>query len=1005
MIAVRLPSTTARSRFTRAVAVLLLVIGLLTTSAVPAGAVPSLDENADTAAVSAWPADLQQLVNGTQAFSTAPWFTQGDCKDRGGDVAGYINTFFAREAAFRRESMKDLQQKAPDLIDDETIAEAGAEDAVFPNGNTAYNMPADTCAADLKAWTTPDDTSPWGFTWVQRPDPTSLQAMRDAPATVGGADPADATDAVDPLTVCSGDDQASYLCSRAFWVNCEVAPAADKTRCLAWNTAVQRHLNGLNHWSNQNTSLLDRVGKFLTVVGGAMVWLHGGWVISAMGWLFDKLGEVIDWAAAKGMDQLVGFAISGAVWLWGKVISFLIDQFTPNLLGGGFVDLYNLISGIMMGLAFLTWLAGLTMAWKRGRLAGSIVGAVKAVVGIQIVGIIAWMMLELANQATKALIDAYGSKVAASKFALRIAQLYSPVALIVAILLIFALIGTAIVLAFQAPAVIGHALFGTVAAAGQANQGTSHWLQKWFIRLLSLAWCKFFMVGMTLLAIDLVLPSAQNAAQSLGQQFFSVLLGLALMIMLPTTPWLLSGLMSFSVGHASRISDSIAMGMTEKLGKAAMSAATGAVTGGAGAGAEGGAVSDGLRAGSTGGGSKAALSTMAGNLANLDSAASKGMSGGGQDQSGDESGDDGAAETGGGQESGAATGGATAAGAATGGAGGAAAGSAAAAAARSTGAAGIKSSANGGAQPGAGKSAGDVASTGSGTGSAAAGTGAAAAGGKGPLDAAARGRGTPGVGASGGEEPSPLETSDDGAGDATASPGGAPGALGAASGAARSTGGSPAGQPAGGPVPTLQPASTAAAGTAAAGGGGGGGSAGALGQAGSPAASGTAAAPGALSTSGGAPGAMSPPGGGGGGGPARSSGQSVSPAASGTTAAPGAPSTSGGAAGTTASPGGGGGAPNLGAAAAPSAPASSVPAGSAVSAPPAHGGSSPSAPPVGGGSQSAPSPGPGSAPDVGPAPSSSPSTPPPPPVATPDQKSPPVTGRRPRTGNRSPRLA
>ena len=76
------------SRAGRAVAVLLLVAGLLSTSAVPAGAAPTVAENSDTAAVSAWPVDLQQLVNGTQAFSSAPWFTQGQCAGSGGNVAG-----------------------------------------------------------------------------------------------------------------------------------------------------------------------------------------------------------------------------------------------------------------------------------------------------------------------------------------------------------------------------------------------------------------------------------------------------------------------------------------------------------------------------------------------------------------------------------------------------------------------------------------------------------------------------------------------------------------------------------------------------------------------------------------------------------------------------------------------------------------------------------------------------------------------------------------------------
>ena len=303
MSAVPIAARSACSRAGRAVAVLLLVLGLSVTSAVPAGAVPTIADNSESAKVAAWPVDLQQLVNGTQAFSSAPWFTQGPCANRGGDVAGYINTFFRQEAAFRREVMRDLQQKAPDLIDATTIAEAGAPDAVFPNGNAAYEMPAETCADDVKAWTTGDDSSPWGFTWVSRPDPSSLPVMQQAAAQQPG-DPGDVLDRVDPLTVCAGDNQKSYLCSRAFFVNCDVAPAADKTRCQAWNTAVQRHLNGMNHWIEMNTSLADRVGEFLVAAGGVVMWVGGGWVISALGFLLDKLGEAIDWAAKKGMDQV-----------------------------------------------------------------------------------------------------------------------------------------------------------------------------------------------------------------------------------------------------------------------------------------------------------------------------------------------------------------------------------------------------------------------------------------------------------------------------------------------------------------------------------------------------------------------------------------------------------------------------------------------------------------------------------------------------------------------------
>ena len=164
------------------------------------------------------------------------------------------------------------------------------------------------------------------------------------------------------------------------------------------------------------------------------------------------------------------------------------------------------------------------------------------------------------------------------------------VGLIAAVLTILGLIGAALVLVFQAPVTLGHALFGTVAAAGQAHHATSHWMGRWFITLLSLCWCKFFMVGMTILAQNLLTSTTANLQQNVGQQLFSVLAGMLLMLLLPTTPWLLSGVMSFTVGHASAAADRMAQGMTTAIGTAAAAAAAGPAlaAGGAvaGAGAE-----------------------------------------------------------------------------------------------------------------------------------------------------------------------------------------------------------------------------------------------------------------------------------------------------------------------------------------------------------------------------------------------------------------------------------
>ena len=336
-------------------------------------------------------------------------------------------------------------------------------------------MPAGVCAEDLQAWGTPDASSPWGFTWAQRPDTTSLRRMD----TAGGVNP------VNPLTVCS-DDPDSYLCSRAMFVDCDRADTAGKQRCLDWNFAVQQHLNGMAYWISQNKSVTDRVGDFFGAVGHGL-WTAGAWVVSGLGWVLGKVGDAAGWVAKKGMEQVVAFFTSGAVWLWGQVTAWMVNSTTPNLSGGGYADTYNLISGVMLAMAFLIWLAGLVTAWRRGRLTGSVLGAVKAIVGIQIVGIIAFLMLQLANQATLGLISGQQTQIANSDFTFSLFQVNPVVGLIAAVLTILGLIGAGLVLVFQAPVTLGHALFGTVAAAGQAHHATSHWMGRWFITLLSLS--------------------------------------------------------------------------------------------------------------------------------------------------------------------------------------------------------------------------------------------------------------------------------------------------------------------------------------------------------------------------------------------------------------------------------------------------------------------------------------------------------------------------------------
>ena len=581
---------------TAIVGLLSLVLGLLGAGPVAAEPVPSAGE---VAAVASWPVELQELIAGTAAFRSGPWFSAAGCTDRGGDVGVYINTFFEREAAFRDQLRATLAAGDADAAG--LLAAAGPGD-VFPNGDRAFRLRTGVCAADLLAWISPDPESPWGFRWASRPDEASLERMRQqAPTEHGGV--------LDPLSVCT--DPGSYACSRAFFVNCDQAAEVDRQRCLDWNIGVQQHLSGLSNWVAANTGVLERVGQFLAGVGVGF-WAGGAWAVDALGWVLGKAGEAVGWLAKKGMEQVVAFFTQGAVDLWGMVTGFLVEFESADLAGGGFVATYNLVSGLMLALAFLVWLAGLAVAWRRGRLAGSVGGAVRAVIGIQAVGAVAWLMLQLANEATAALISAQQRQLGSADFTVSLIQVNPVVGLLAAVLAVLGMLGTALILLFQAPLVLGHALFGPTAAVGQAHPATEHWLGRWFIRLLSLCWCKFFMVALMILAQNLLASTSANAARSLGQQLFSVLSGLLLMLLLPTTPWLLSAVMSFTVGHASAAADRMGQRLTAAAGAAAMHAAPAA----AGAGV--------MQARATTG----ALATMGSNLRAL-SALGDGSFGGG----------------------------------------------------------------------------------------------------------------------------------------------------------------------------------------------------------------------------------------------------------------------------------------------------------------------------------------------------------------------------------------
>ena len=587
--------------------VLALLIGISGAAMASTPTPPAVSK--DATAIADWPLPLQQLVVGTAAFQKGPWFTDPSCKGKGGNVGLYINTYMAHEREFMLQLAKSTESGNADAKAFIDAAGGTNKFQTWPGDDprvASFTMPIkNACATTLAQWGVPDSTSVWGFNWTAAPDAESAKQMNDLLASMKIASD------LDPMNVekWGQNSDTDYIKAHAFFLDC--SKATDKKAvalCRDWNRESETLMIGADAWKAAQKSFWDKAGLFFKMVGFGII-TSPAWVGVACGFVLTMvgkvLGAVVDYAAKKGMDQVVAFFTGALATVWGAFTSWMVNFTTPNLLAGGFVDTYNLISGVILGLAFLGWLAALGLAWKRGRLGQSIWGALKGVLGIQLVGVLAYFMLTLAREATTLLISGHVESIQSAKFATSLVAVNPAVGLFAAVFGLLGLLGAFIVLLFQIPLVFGYALFGTVAAAGSVHPASSGWLSKWFFSLLSLCWTPFFMVGMSILGQNLVAGLDSNTTQNLGQQMATVLGGLLIMVLLPTTPWLLSGVMSSTVGRVSAAADAIG----EKFSSQALSAAGDA--GAAGADTAGRA----LRAGA--GDTWGALATMGSNLVTL----------------------------------------------------------------------------------------------------------------------------------------------------------------------------------------------------------------------------------------------------------------------------------------------------------------------------------------------------------------------------------------------------
>ncbi|MGH3623218.1 MAG: hypothetical protein ACRDQ5_15710, partial [Sciscionella sp.] len=491
------PPRGARGGARRAVwaaTLLVLVFSLLALAALPAAADPPV--GTDPATV---PANLQQYMPDSPQWTTSPWMTSPACRDHGGDWSSYVEHVIADTSALLRYFQPDLggsnAQRTQALL---------AGYASIPG---QVHVPGGYCVDEVASWATPDSSvKPFGFRWGNDEEHQTRYACTDGAAGAARAP-------------CDG-----------FYISCgNAASAAAHNRCEAWNTFSDSYVTAV---TTMRRKVLDQYP------GEATAPIHTHIKSPA-----EILQNIVDWTVKTGMAQVVAFIVSGVTKLWALFMKIIVDVTSPTVSGSSFAGVYNLIAGIALALAFLGWLLTLATSWREGRLQYSLLGGVKAAVGVTLAGVGAILMVQLADECTKSLLDAGSHLTDKADFTNSLAKTNPLVAIIVGGLLATFLIFAIIFLVLDSAVVLMWALFGSVAAAGQVHPASSGWLPRWVGRLTALAWAKFFMVGVMLLCQALLIPV--RGTDSAVKQIIDVVEGLTLGLLLVLVPFLLWELVDF----------------------------------------------------------------------------------------------------------------------------------------------------------------------------------------------------------------------------------------------------------------------------------------------------------------------------------------------------------------------------------------------------------------------------------------------------------------------------
>ncbi|MGW1996468.1 hypothetical protein [Embleya sp. NPDC001921] len=322
-------------------------------------------------------------------------------------------------------------------------------------------------------------------------------------------------------------------------------------------------------------ALLDRSGKAVNLFGldDIVPAVVDGFntIVSGVKTVLKFPATLMGWVAKKGLEQLVKAAAESATTLFAKAAEFIFEKTAPDLHGTAFTSVYDAVATVMLALVFIFFVAAILLnivSDKFGHVPASVGGLIRAVLGICLAAKVADLMVKLSDQCTTKLLESNEAKPqwSAQAFADQMGSLMGDSGMVIVVLLaaIFAIIGLIalmVIMFVRGIELYAAALFGAIAMVGQAHPHTRTWARKWFWNFTALAWSKFVIAALWLLAGSLI---------GEGDSLVAVLSGLGMIWMMVYAPFALMKMFSFLDAQATGIGNDLGAKMLNKAKDAAM---------------------------------------------------------------------------------------------------------------------------------------------------------------------------------------------------------------------------------------------------------------------------------------------------------------------------------------------------------------------------------------------------------------------------------------------------